>query len=88
MRRSVLSQSGAAPPFYIPTKVHLARNAAEAYLGDDFTYKLTAVTAMYHNLKFFSKVNDPGRLYASVGARLAARQVIGLPPLKQSYACF
>ena len=37
------------------------RNAAEAYLGDDFTYKLTAVTAMYQNLKFFSKVNDPGR---------------------------
>jgi hypothetical protein len=37
------------------------RNAGEAYIGDDFTYKLTAVTAIYQNLRFFGNMSDLGR---------------------------
>jgi hypothetical protein len=37
------------------------RNSGEAYIGDDFTYKLTAVTAMYQNLRFFGNLSELGR---------------------------
>ena len=37
------------------------RNAGEAYIGDDFTYKLTAVTSIYQNLRFFGNMSDLGR---------------------------
>jgi hypothetical protein len=37
------------------------RNSAEAYTGDDFTYKLTAVTAVYQNFRYFANLSELGR---------------------------
>jgi hypothetical protein len=38
-----------------------SRNSAEAYVGNEFSYKLTAVTAVYQNLRFFGNMNELGR---------------------------
>jgi putative salt-induced outer membrane protein YdiY len=46
------------------------RNSAEAYLGDDFTYKLNSVTSMYQNMRFFPNLSNTGeyRMNFDVGA--------------------
>jgi putative salt-induced outer membrane protein YdiY len=46
------------------------RNSAEAYFGDDFTYKMTAVTALYQSARFFPNLSNTGeyRLNFDVGA--------------------
>jgi hypothetical protein len=46
------------------------RNSAEAYFGDDFTYQLNTVTALYQNLRFFPNLSDTGeyRLNFDLGA--------------------
>jgi putative salt-induced outer membrane protein YdiY len=46
------------------------RNSGEAYFGDDFTYKLTAVTSLYQNLRYFPNLSNTGdyRLNFDLGA--------------------
>jgi hypothetical protein len=44
-----------------PEQAGFTRHSGEAYIGDDFTYKLTAVTAMYQNLRFFGNMTKLGR---------------------------
>jgi hypothetical protein len=46
------------------------RNSAEAYFGDEFTYKVTAVTALYQNARFFTNLSNTGeyRLNFDLGA--------------------
>ncbi len=52
------------------------RNSPEVYVGDEFTYKLSAVTAIYQNVRFFSNVRDFGqyRLNADLGANTKLAQ--------------
>ena len=46
------------------------RNSAEAFFGDDFTYKLNTATALYQNMRFFPNMSDTGeyRLNFDLGA--------------------
>jgi hypothetical protein len=36
------------------------RNSGELYTGNDFTYKLNSVTALYQNLRFFPNLSETG----------------------------
>jgi hypothetical protein len=53
-----------------PPAAAFTRDSAEAYFGDDFTYKLNAVTSLYQNLRFFPNVSNTGeyRLNFDMGA--------------------
>jgi putative salt-induced outer membrane protein YdiY len=43
------------------TQDAFVRDSGEAYVGNEFTYKLTAVTAISQNFRFFSNMTDLGR---------------------------
>jgi len=46
------------------------RNSVEAYFGDEFTFKLSPVTSLYQNARFFENLSTPGeyRLNGDFGA--------------------
>ena len=53
-----------------PPAVAFVRNSAEAYAGDELTYKLNAVTSLYQNLRVFPNLSNTGefRLNFDTGA--------------------
>jgi putative salt-induced outer membrane protein len=49
----------------LPPEPGFTRNSAEAYFGDDFTYKLTSVTALTQSLRVFPNLSDGGQFRAN-----------------------
>jgi hypothetical protein len=60
--RESFAETAAAPGF--------TRDSGEAYFGDDFTYALNTVTALYQNLRFFPNLSNGGeyRMNFDLGA--------------------